>query len=241
MQQMRINQKAFMRLSLLLLPAVFILSCTNTEIGSSKDVAPDSIFFDYNISGTEADSAITCMLRYRFGGRNGTTLVLENPSTVEIDGATPTLDSTKYAGAYYELAKPLDSFRGHHTIVFTDINKKQYKEEFDFTPFTLQTELPEKIKRESFTVKLKNFPSVATPVRLVITDTAFSTHDVNEIMSIVNGKIPIDERLLSSLKAGPINLEIYLEDEWHVKHGTKQGGKVSVSYGLKRELELTDK
>ena len=30
---------------------------------------------------------------------------------------------------------PLQEFAGKHTIVFTDINEKEYKEEFDFQPY----------------------------------------------------------------------------------------------------------
>lgn len=229
-----------MRLLLLLLIPLLIISCTDVEIGKSKDVNPDTIFFDYRISGEESKNMMTCMLRYRYGGPNGTTLVLDSPAKVVVDGIVPKLDSAKYTGAYYELSKPIKEFAGHHQIVFIDINNKQYKEDFDFTPFSLSAELPEKVARQPFTIKLKDFPAEETPVRLVMTDTAFSTRDVNEIRKITNGEIPIDDKTLSQLKSGPVTLEIYLEDERSVKNGTKQGGRIFITYGLKREFVLVD-
>ncbi len=225
-------------LFLSLVPLIF--SCKDEEIGHSKDVNPDAIFFDYRISGEEGRS-ITCMLRYRFGGPNGTTLMLEDPSKVEVDGVALKLDSAKYTGAYYEISKPVKEFTGPHEIVFTDINKKQYKEDFDFIPISLSAELPEKITRQPFTIKLKGLDNAQVPVRLVMTDTAFSTRDVNEIRQISNGEIAIDENTLSRLKKGPITLEIYTEDERSVKNGTKQGGRLFITYGLKREFELVEK
>ncbi|MBS1656251.1 MAG: hypothetical protein JSU05_15470, partial [Bacteroidetes bacterium] len=59
-------------------------SCASNEIGNAKDVNPDAIFFDYKIWGDESKDIATCMLQYRFAGPNGTTLVLEDPSKVEI-------------------------------------------------------------------------------------------------------------------------------------------------------------
>jgi hypothetical protein len=42
------------------------------------------------------------------------------------------------------------------------------------------------------------------------------------------------------LKNGPINLQFYKELEKQVKNGTREGGKLSITYGLKREFELMD-
>jgi hypothetical protein len=122
---------------------LLISSCTSNEIGNSKDVNPDAIYFDYKIWAEEGKQDVSIMLQYRFGGANGTTLVLNDPAKVELDGASSYLpDSSRMTGAFYEVIKPLAGFSGDHKIIFTDINKKQYEEEFSFQPFKLSTEIP---------------------------------------------------------------------------------------------------
>ena len=61
--------------SALALTSIFLFSCTSDEIGNSKDVNPDAIFFDYKIWADETREYVTVHLQYRMGGKNGTTLV----------------------------------------------------------------------------------------------------------------------------------------------------------------------
>src|SRR5215207_4234070 len=111
----------------------FLFSCTSNEIGNSKDVNPDAVFFEYKIWADESREEVTVNLQYRMGGKNGTTLVLGEPSKVLFDGEQLKVDSAKVTGAYYEIQRPFSSFAGKHTILFIDVNKKEYKEEFEFT------------------------------------------------------------------------------------------------------------
>lgn len=179
------------------------------------------------------------MLQYRFGGPNGSTLTLQEPGQVEMDGQTLKADSSNLLGTYYEFSKSLLDFQGKHEIVFTGYDKKQYKEDFEFTPFSLEEELQDTIHRKPFIIKLENFPLQSTPLRLVMIDTAFDTNDVNEIIDVVDGEIKIDSQMLSQLKNGPISLELNLEQEKPLQQ-TKAGGKLSLRYTLKRDFELVD-
>src|ERR1700682_1925891 len=134
---------------LLLFLSLIILfsSCESNEIGDSKDVNPQTIYFDYKVWGEEGKDEIVVLLQYRFAGANGTTLVLEEPSKVELDGEVVKTDSSRMTGAFYEVMKPVKDFLGKHTIVFTDINKKQYREEFNFQTIALRTTIPSVIAR----------------------------------------------------------------------------------------------
>ncbi|TMI95592.1 MAG: hypothetical protein E6H08_06015, partial [Bacteroidetes bacterium] len=80
---------------------VFLFSCTSNEIGNSKDVNPDAVFFDYEVSSDNDSSDVTVNLQYRMGGENGTTLVLNEPSKVLLDGEQLEADSAKVTGAFY--------------------------------------------------------------------------------------------------------------------------------------------
>jgi hypothetical protein len=136
--------------------------------------------------------------------------------------------------------KPVDSFAGKHAVVFTNADDKEYKNEFEFSPFGLAKELPGKIHRKPFTIDLKNFPPTQKSVRLLLLDTVFASTGFNDLVPVVDGKIEINESILRTIKNGPINLELYLEQETPLKQTTKAGGRVSITYGLKREFELID-
>lgn len=217
----------------------FLFSCTSNEIGNIKDVNPDAIFFDYKVWADESRGEVTVNLQYRMGGKNGTTLVLDEPSKVLFDGEQLQPDSAKITGAYYEIQRPFASFTGKHTIAFTDQNKKEYNEEFEFTPFTLDPTVPGTMNRGDLVFTFKGLDSV-DHLNVVLTDTSFPSADINDVETVRNGRLVIPSHKLSALVNGPINLQFYKEIEKPVKNGTKEGGKLFISYGLKREFELKD-
>lgn len=229
-----------MRSVLILIASVGFLSCTNnTEIGLAKDVDPESIYYDYQVTGEEEKQDVVVMLQYRFGGKEGTTLIIDEPSKVLVDNEQLKTDSSGFSGAFYELIKPAKSFTGSHTILFIDKNKKEHRETFDYTPFSLAAELPDSLPRQPFSVKLNNFPITAR-VRLLLTDTSFSSTDINEKLRIDHGEVQITSQMLSTLKKGPVSLEIYSEEDRPVKNGSKEGGRMQITYGLKRQFQLTN-
>ncbi|HMK27617.1 MAG TPA: hypothetical protein VK483_16410 [Chitinophagaceae bacterium] len=229
------------RLLFLLLTFSFLIfnSCNSNEIGSSKDVNPEAIYFDYKIWGDEGNDNLTVRLQYRFGGKNGTTLTMEKPARVELDDELLPVDSTKMTGAFYEIHKPINKFNGEHTITFTDFNEKQYREKFRFQPLQLKTGLPDTLKREKMLLEVDGLDGEHF-VRVILSDTSFTSEGINRVDTIKNGQIIITEEDLGRLVNGPIQLELIKEEERLVKNGTREGGKFSISYGLKREFFLKD-
>ena len=217
----------------------FFISCTSNEIGNGNDVNPNSIYFDYRIWGEEGNDDITVMLQYRFGGVNGTTLVLEEPSKVELDGQQIKTDSSRMTGAFYERVKPVKEFTGKHTIVFTDINQRQYKEEFSFQPIAFRTNIPAEVKRDDLVFELEGLNS-EDYVRVLLTDTSFASDGINRVDTVKNGRVIISKKDLETVVNGPVHLELYKEVDRLVKDGTDEGGKLSITYGVKREFVLRD-
>jgi len=226
-------------ISFLVISCTGHFNCSSNEIGNSKDVNPDAVFFDYYIRAEEGKDEVIVKLQYRLGGPNGTTLILDEPSKVEFDGEKLMLDSAKLTGAYYEVLKPLSTFSGNHTIIFSDLNNKQYKEEFEFVPFIIEPDVPASLTRGGLVFDLKGLDTIDY-VRVVLTDTSFNSEDINEIDTVRNGGVVISAKRLAALKSGPINLEFYKEIEKPVENGTRKGGKIFITYGLKREFELKD-
>jgi hypothetical protein len=229
----------FWRNEIWLVLIVFLLSCSSDEIGSSKDVNPDAIFFDYEIWAEEGKEDVTVNVQYRMGGKNGTTLVLDEPSKVLLDGVQLKVDSAKVTGAYYEIQTPIASFSGKHSITFIDLNRKEYKEEFEFAPFSLVPDVPAALNRGDLVFNFKGLDSIEY-VNVILTDTSFNSADINDIDTVRNGRLVISANRLSALINGPINLQFHREMEKPVKNGTKEGGKLHIHYGLKREFELKD-
>ena len=225
---------------LLFLQFIFLASCNNNEIGNGKDVNPDGIYFDYKIWGDEGNDNLTIKLQYRFGGKNGTTLTMEKPSKVELDGELIPVDSSKMSGAFYEIHKPIEKFSGEHTIIFSDVNKKQYREKFRFQPLQLKTQLPEVVERGNILLEVEGLEATGL-VRLIFTDTSFSSEGINRVDIIKNGQIIITGEDLENLVNGPIRMELIKEEDRPVKNGTREGGRLSISYGLKREFILRDR
>ena len=223
----------------LLIALFFFTSCTSNEIGNAKDVNPESIYFDYKIWGDEGNDNLTLKLQYRFGGVNGTTLTLEKPAKVELDGELIPVDSSKMTGAFYEIQKPTKKFAGDHTITFTALNEKQYWEKFRFQPLQLRTRLPEVLKREKIFLEVDGLEDEGI-VRVILTDTSFASEGINRLDTIKNGKIIITNEDLENLVNGPIRMELIKEEDSPVKNGTREGGRLSISYGLKREFILED-
>lgn len=218
--------------------AVILAGCSNRDRRASE-IDFNQLFFEYTITGDENLANVTCFFQYKTYDAEGEAVNIE-PARVELDGQEIKSDSTKLSGTYYEIQKPVDSFAGKHTIVFIAPERKQYKNEFEFYPFTLEEELPARINRGPITIQLKNFPKRETPVRLLLLDTAFESSGFNDLIPVVNGRIVIGEEILANLKNGPVNLELYMEQEIPLKQATKAGGGISITYGLKREFELQD-
>jgi hypothetical protein len=238
-----INVKLSMRpsciiISIVLFPFIF-MSCNSTEIGNSKDVNTESIFLNYQVSGDEMDSMVTVHLRFCFAGPRGTTLVLNEPSKVELDGKTIPADSSRLGGAYYEMVSPVKEFTGRHTIIFTGFNATQYKEEFDFRPMSLRTKLPDSLQRGDLVLELDGLEP-EDYVRVLMTDTSFRSEEINRLDTVRNGRIIITKKEMEVLVNGPVRLELFKEAEKPLKNPTREGGQLSINYGLKRHFLLKD-
>jgi hypothetical protein len=218
---------------------IFLGSCTSNEIGNSKDVNPEAIYFDYKIWSEAGAENVTVNLQYRMGGPNGTTLVLSEPSKVMLDGEVLKVDSGSLSGAYYEIQKPLESFTGNHTILFKDLNGKEYKEEFTFKPISLVGGFPSNVNRKDLIATLQGLEPVDV-VRILLTDTTYSGNNINDRDTVRNGLVKISKTRLDSLVNGPVELQVYKEQELSLKNTAREGGKLFITYGLKREFVLKD-
>jgi hypothetical protein len=216
---------------------VIISSCKNSDKNVTVD--PDTIFFDYKITGQEGDDKLTVMLQYKDGDEEGKAFAIEKPGAVLLDGEPIPSDSTKRTGPFYEVNKPIAGFAGKHTIVFTSPANKEYKEEFEFQPLSLITLIPDSLQRDSLVFEFEGLES-EDYIRVVMIDTVFENDGINRVDTVINGRLIISKSDFQSLENGPVQLEFIREYERPVKNGTEQGGRLRITYGLKREFILKD-
>ncbi len=220
--------------------ALLITACSSNEIGNSKDVNPETVYMDYAVDYTEGDDSVTCFLQYRFAGENGTTLVLTNPSKTTIDGKEIMVDSSGFTGAYYQQNFEVSNFTGAHTITFTDINGKEYAEQFSFKPFICLSKT-NVFSRNNFTFQLSE-PLPANALHISIADTSAATDDVNFIDTVnADNTFIINPLQLQQLKNGPVTIKIINHISAPLQNPSKEGGRLNITYTLKPiETELKD-
>jgi hypothetical protein len=229
-------------LAVLLSIVVMSSSCRSrdkrAEIGSSKEIIPEAIFFDYQVTGEEDNDSITVLLQFRSWGEFGATLALDTPGRVQFDGELIKGDSTKITGAFYEIRKPLKTFNGPHNIVFTYDAGKQYREEFIFQLLKLAADIPATLRRDSLDLSLLGLDS-GDVVRVVMTDTVFGSEGIDRLDTVKDGHIIITPKELKTLADGPIQLHLVKESETPVKNRSRKLGRLYMIYRLKREFLLT--
>ena len=219
---------------------VMILSvaCVSNYRENHEEINPGTIYFDYNVVGDEENNIITVKLQYRIGGPNGWTWLIPNHGKVEFDGQLIEADSSKRNGIWYEVIKPHDEFEGQHMIVFTN-SGKTYKEVFDFDVMSLKTKVPAVIKRGDLVFELEGLNS-GDHIRVLLTDTAFYSRGVDRVDTVEDGRISISRSDLDNVTDGPVTIEFYRESQKELKETTIKGGRLSISYGLRRVFELRD-
>lgn len=223
------HQKPFLAVIFIL---CFVLpSCDSNEIGDSKDVNQDKIYLDYEIDYTQGDEYVTGSFQFRFAGSAGTTLVLNEPSHVEMDGEKLKIDSSEFVGAFYELRKKFTDFIGKHTISFTDANGKKIETAFDFDPFTIHG-IPSWASKNEDLLFYYNMRQMAATDHIEVnssgTDSSFHL-----TVTGLDNKIIIPAKELQRQKGKSLNLECSLYREIPLLQATSDGGFLKITYRTK--------
>ena len=222
-------QKPVLAGMLLLITALF--ACNSNEIGESKDVNQDKIYMDYSISYYEGDDQVALNFQYRFAGAAGTTLVLNNPSQVKLDGEIIKADSSKYGGAFYTVNKSHHAFLGKHSIQFTDINGKQFENSFEFAPFTLVNLPATAHSNKDLLVSYNiNDLNAADDIEINSVDTDSSFH-YNQPGSNTSVAIPSSD--LKRQKNADVSFEATIYRKIPLSKTTAEGGSLGLTYRLK--------
>jgi hypothetical protein len=209
---------------------VFLVACLSDE----KEKTGKDRYANYFISGEEGKEFVTVFLQFS-NGPEDIASVLKEPEKVFFDNQLLTADSARESGAFYEIQLPLDEFTGNHTIRYLDENQEEYTEEFSFLPFRVTNLTTSTVKRGNMVLNMEGLTENDV-IRVVMTDTSMEGDGVNELDSVVNGQLDLREFLLA-VANGPLILHLFKEEDRSLK---TQNGRISITYGLKKEFELKD-
>lgn len=227
-------------LALLTALCLLITACSNAEIGNIKDVNPATVYTSYYVNYSEgADSMVTFRGQFTFAGPNGTSLVLNAPAKVELDGYTIAVDSNNMEGAFYEVKKPAGNFNGVHTVAFTNVNGKVYTNHFNFANFTLQP-VPGSVDNNGL---LLNFSKLNAndSVYIKVEDTSYETRDIDTLLAVKNNVLQLPGSLFSALHGGPLTVNVSSGYDKPLEQATAEGGKILFMYTLAERKTLLKK
>jgi len=219
-------------ITLTLLAAILLASCQSSEIANSKDVNPNAIHIAYSVTYTEGEETVTCRATFRFGGNKGTTLVLNSPTKIQLDGQTIKVDSSKFFGAYYQVEKPFAAFAGKHEFTFFNANGSSLKEGFVFKPFSLVSSIPPAINKKDWTLNFKGLED-GSKINIAISDTSTSTEDIGREFTIHNNQATVPVSEIALLKKGPLEISIYKHSKKSLQQSSPEGGEIFIGYSLK--------
>jgi hypothetical protein len=222
-------ERPFLAVILALLTVLF--ACESNEIGESRDVNQDKIYMDYDISYAEGDENVMLNLQYRFAGSAGTTLVLNDPSQVSLDGEKLKADSSDGIGAFYETTKNFTCFSGKHNISFTDMNGKRFENSFEFFPVSLAERPVTAVRTKDLVIHFNagaHGPNDHIAISSLATDSSFYYQQSGSPTSIT---IPAAE--LIRQKKPEIQFETMVYREIPLSQTTSEGGLLKLNYQLK--------
>ena len=209
--------------------------CASNEIGNSEDVNPQTIFINYSVLAEEGGDSVTCQAQFRFAGENGTTLVLNEPSKIQLDTASLTVDSSNMMGAFYEKKFSPGAFDGDHLWKYTDGELKNYSTHFEFSPFSLKSQLPVSVSRkDSLAIEINGLQDGAV-VSAELSDTSSQTENLTVKTEIANSKLIIPSATWRKFASGPITIQLSncVDKPLPINERTAEGGRLFINYSLK--------
>ncbi len=219
-------------LSVLIIFVLAITACSSNEIGESKDVTQDKIYQSYTISYTEGETNAEIFCQFRFAGNNGTTLVLNNPSQVQLDGEKLNADSSTGAGAYYRAYKTASDFFGKHFFTFINTDNKKYENNFLFDSFKL-INVPAVIsKKQDVNVYFETTHLQGDDVIEMEASNTDSSFNVTQLAGAGNF-ITIPSKELQRQNGNELTLEATLYRKIPLQQNTAEGGVMEIIYALK--------
>lgn len=219
------------RIAFALLALLAAAGCASNEIGHSKDVNQDEINQSFFVVYDGAKDETTITAFFRFAGENGTTLILDEPSTYTFDGEAITKTELASRGCFYEKVIKGKLPQGEHTFVFTDINNKTYTNKFKWFNID-ELPVPDSIsKGDNLKVKFDGFKDRPNEKLTVeVSDTANTVSETFDRVGL-DDKVAIQKDKLQTLN-GDVTINVQRTGRFDLKQHAHAGGFIYTEYTL---------
>ncbi|MDD2634299.1 MAG: hypothetical protein PHW82_02235 [Bacteroidales bacterium] len=226
------NIKATITLLVFIVTFGFISSCSPEEIADSKDVNQSKIYQAYWVEYDAGESDFyNIEAQFRFGGANGTTLSLSEPSKVSVNKNEMNKDIDMFRGCYYKtklqnLTDCVFSFKDTEEKVYIN---KCIIQKIELKPVNqIETDTNYEIEW------IGNPISQKEEVFVIIEDQDNNT--VKFSTAIVGSKaIKLKSRDMQTLTEGKGHIYIYRTCLSGLQQTTDEGGKIYSEYKSKKQ------
>lgn len=226
--------------ALILATALFNIACS-TDTVSSKDVNADAINQSYTLSYNEADNSTWMYAQFRVGGSTGTTVDLNDPAQLRINGQTPT--KSTFLGTSYEINN--SGFVRSATFEFRGSDGKTMVNSINIDPVylrkadqTVSVAQPYLIDVEAPNLGSNEYVSVRLTQQIQKPDGSIQFNTADGVYLAATNKASFSPSDLNRLSGGVAKLEISRQKSQRLSQSTRDGGGISASYNL-RPLSVT--
>ncbi|MBN2778919.1 MAG: hypothetical protein JXR36_14875 [Bacteroidales bacterium] len=210
---------------------IFMYSCASSEIADSKDVNQAKIYQAYWVNYDAGENSnYNVEAQFRFGGAQGTTLRLSEPSKVTVNGQEMDEKSDMLRGCYY---RTQISDKSEFNFLFMDTEEKEYKNKCIIN--SIDFEAIEEIE----TLKSYEFDFVGKGLEqkekafLVIEDSEKNTVTVSSDI-VGSNTIKISKNDIENLVSGNGQIYVYRTYTSDLNESADEGGKIYTEYKSKK-------
>lgn len=219
------------RAALIVSLSLFMAACNNQEVQQG-----DYYNAHVEVTGEEGNPRAVVLVHLNKEGEAGQ-VVDSTAWLVRLDKQPVALLGAPNGELLFESQQEAESFAGAHQLEIAGPNKTSLKSELSFQPLVLQQEVPEQVPASGFDILLEP-GSDSLGLRLMLTDTAFSTNDFHKSVEAENGVIHVSAEMLKNLASGPLNLELYRLHRRRLESVGRVNGMLEERYSLRRNTTL---
>mgnify|MGYP001308315761 CR=1 FL=1 len=227
--------KAVCKIWMLCLATMLFVRCASNETANSDTVKQSEIYQNYSVSYNNAEKELTATASFRFGGANGTTLLLVKPSGVLFENQEMPNENNVFSGTYYEMNIQTDLKAGY-TFVYTDGDGKTYTNHAVVIPAEIKNCPLQIDKNKGFSVEWDYPLQNGETINLYIEDKSNNSSFVfNNVVGSKSMKMNTDE--LKNITPGEVDIYLVRSNASALANATHLGGKMTASY-TSRKIEV---
>lgn len=224
-----------------ILAGLFLLTACSVDTVGSSDVNPNAIHQDYSVNYREESNTSSISAQFRVGGASGTTVELEPPSSLFVNGKT--LKKNSFFGASYSLSQA--GFIGSASFEFTDEVGRRYMNAANLVPVQININPMPIMLGTNYYIPVTTYPLAAGDSLHAIIEQEFVENGISRFVYI-NGQYEKNySRFVftvydtSRLRNGIARLTISRSQRSALSDTTPRGGGEISSHYYLRPVALT--